>query len=183
MKLVEARQVINQQLDLLDFRRNQIKKQLDEQHSSVSSYDRLELSKELESLDQAYDETFQKREDLNEFSAAIQNVEASKQQAEAEAEANKEMLKCLEIFRRIANGDKVPAYDEQKLMEYNSKMYMAARSMSIIAARSNCKEHRSLWEDEEPKQDSPDPVELAEQTEVTLAMPKIPESSVSETCT
>lgn len=181
MRLVEARQAMNRQMDLLDVRRNQIRKQLEEQENSGNSnFDRVELSKELESLNEAYDETFQERERLNALSASIHNAEASKQQAEAEAEANKEMLKCLEIFRRIASGEKVPAYDEKKLMSYNSKMYMAAKSMSLTSMSKNGKEHDSLWADEEDKEASPDPSELADQTEVALSMPEIPEPSAPQ---
>ncbi len=182
MRLVEARQAMNQQMDLLDFRRNQIHKLLEEQQKTGSSnFDRVELSKELEALDKAYEETFQGRERLNELSASIHNAEASRQQAEAAAEANEEMMKCLEIFRRIANGDKVPPSDEQKLMEYDSKMYMAAKSMSVVHMDKEGKKYDSLWENEEEKEESPDPSELADNAEVTLSMPEVPEQSVSET--
>lgn len=181
MRLVEARQAMNRQLDVLNFRRQQIQDLLKEEHKTGSgNFDRVELSKELESLEKAYDETFQERERINELSAAIHNAEVSKQQAEAEAEANEEMMKCLEIFRRIANGDKVPAYDEQKLMEYDSKMYMAAKSMSVMHMNKDANEYDSLWEDEEKKEESPDPAAVADNTEVTLSMPPIPESSVTE---
>lgn len=180
MKLVEARQALNHQMDILNFRRNQVQKQLDAQEKSGSSFDRVELSKELDSLNKAYEETFQEREQLNELGAAIHNAEASKQQSEAEAKANEEFMKCLEIFRRIANGDKVPPQDEQKLMEFDSKMYMAAKSMSVMHMNEDSMTHDSLWEDEEEAEESPDPSELANNTEVTLSMPEIPEPSVSE---
>ena len=45
------------------------------------------------------------------MSTAIQNAEVARQQGEAIAEAAEEILKILEVFRRIAKGDKVPATD------------------------------------------------------------------------
>lgn len=181
MRLIEARQAMNRQIDILDYRRSQIHKLLKEQEKTGNqNFDRVELCAELESLDEAYEETIQERDRINELSAAIQNAETSRQQAEVEAEANEEMLKCLEIFRRIANGDKVPPYDEQKLMEYDSKMYMAAKSMSVIHMDQEGKKYDSLWEEEEEKEESPDPSEVADNTEVTLSMPEMPEQTVAE---
>lgn len=181
MRLVEARSIMNRQMDSLNFRRSQIHNMLKEQEKTGNpNFDRVELSKELEALDKAYEETFQERERLNEYDAAIQNAEIAKQQAEAEAEANEEMMKCLEIFRRIANGDKVPASDEQKLMDFDSKMYMAAKGMSVLHMDKDGKEYDSLWADEEEKEESPDPGELADNTEVTLSLPEMPEESVPE---
>ena len=182
MKLVEARKAMNQQMDRLKFRRNQIQKLLEEQNTvGGNHFDRVELSKELEVLDEAYEETFQERERLHELYAAVHNGEVSKQQAEASAEANKQLMKYLEIFRRIANGDKVPASDEQKLMEYNIKMYMVAKSMSVLHMNQDGKEYDSLWGDEEEKEGTSDPSKVANHTEVTLSTPEIPEQSVPET--
>ena len=181
MRLVEARQAMNQQLDIIRDRRSQLQKLLKEQEiTGNSNFDRVELSKELKALDEVYEETFQERERLNELGAAVFNAEASRQQAEVEAEVNEEMMKCLEIFRRIANGDKVPASDEQKLMKYDSKLYMAAKSMSVVHMGKEGKEYDSLWEEEEKKEESPDPSELANNTEVTLSMPELPETAVPE---
>lgn len=182
MRLVEARQAINQQMDILDSRRRKIH-QLLEQHDITggNKADRLELSKELDTLDKAYEETFQARERINEISMAIHNAEVSRQQAEAEANANEELMKCLEIFRRIANGDRVPASDEQKLMNYDSTMYMTAKSMSVIHINEKHKEHDSLWTEEESSEESTDPRELAENAEVSLSMPEIPAASAGVT--
>lgn len=181
MRLVEARQAMNRQMDVLNYRRDQLQKLLKEQEKTGNhNVDRVEISKELDLLDKAYEETFQERERLNELSAAIHNAEASKQQSEAEIEANKEMMKCLEIFRRIANGDKVPPSDEKKLMEFDSKMYMTAKSMAVIHMDKKGKEYDSLWEEEEEKEESPDPAEVAANTDVTLSMPEMPETSVPE---
>lgn len=178
MRLVEARQAMNRQMEVLNYRRQKIQGMLKEQKKTGSTdFDRVELSKELEALDQAYEETSQERERLNMLSMNIQNAEASKQQAEAEAEAYEEMLKCLEIFRRIANGDKVPPGDEKKLMNYDGNMYLMAKSMSVIHKDEEGKTWDSLWEDKEEKGENPDPAELAANTEVGLAMPSVPKAS------
>lgn len=175
MKIAEARRIANQQMDALAFRRQQIHKMLEEdKRTGGGSFDRVELSKELEVLDKAYEETFRERERINEVSCAVHNAEVSKQQAEAEAEAAEEWMKCMEIFRRIAKGDKVPPEDERKLMECDSKMYMAAKSMAMMQLSTDPKTHDSLWKDEEEKEESPDPRELAENTEVELSLPEMP---------
>ena len=69
---------------------------------------------------------------------------ASKQQSDAMADQAKEMNKIMLVARRIMHGDKVPAKDEKKLMEFDPKLYMIE-----IQKR---KEHKSLWEDEEEKE-------------------------------
>lgn len=181
MRLSEARQALNRQMDVLDIRRSRIRDLIKEQEKTgAGSFDRVELSKELEGLDKAYEKTFQERERINEVGAAIHNAEASKQQAEAEKEAAEEMMKCLEIFRRIANGDKVPPQDEKKLMDYNSEMYMSAKSMAVMRAGQEGKEWDSLWEEKKEKEEDPDPSELANNAEVDFSMPEMPEVSASE---
>lgn len=181
MKLVEARNIANRQLDVLNVRRQQIRKMIKEEEKSGGGvFDRVELSKELEVLDKAYDQTFQERERINMVGVNIQNAEISKQQAEAQAEANEEMMKCLEIFRRIAKGDKVPPQDEEKLMEFDSKMYMAAKNMALMHVSEKHEKHDSLWEDEEEKEESPDPQELADNAEVELSLPQIDVGRASE---
>ena len=174
MRLEEARAAANQQLNILHDRRKTLTQLLDRQEKTgLGNFDRVELSRELETVTESYEETFRERERLNELDAAIQNGENTRQQAELEADAAREELKLLEIFRRIANGDKVPACDEQKLMEHNSKMYMAAKSMAVLH-QGEGKEHDSLWEDEEPPEERPDAGELADDTQVVLQLPELP---------
>ncbi len=181
MKLVEARQAMNHQMDILDVRREKLRKALKEQEKTGSpNFDRVEITKELEKLDQAYEEAFNERERLNALHMVVHNAETSRQQAEMEAKANEDRLKCLEIFRRIANGDKVPPADEQKLMEYDGKMYMAAKSMAVLHMDEKSEKYDSLWEDEEEKKDYPDAQELADNTEVAVCGPKMPELSAAE---
>lgn len=53
-----------------------------------------------------------------------------------------EMQLAQEIYRRIASGAKVSQADEQTLMNYDSKMYMAAKNAQMMAER-----HEDLSDD------------------------------------
>lgn len=78
-----------------------------------------------------------------------QQLEAAKESAKAVGEGMNELAKILEISRRISNGDKVPASDEKKLMEYDSGLYQAAKAAAMLHADEKHKEYSSLYEDEE----------------------------------
>ena len=77
---------------------------------------------------------------------------ASKQQSDAMADQAKEMNKIMLVARRIMHGDKVPAKDEKKLMEFDPKLYMMAKNAAAMLEMRKRKEHKSLWEDEEEKE-------------------------------
>nr|WP_300006325.1 hypothetical protein [Tissierella sp.] len=59
------------------------------------------------------------------------------------------MMKCIEIAARIINGDKVPAKDEQFLMENEPKMYTSA--VMLRQQKESPKKYDSLLEDEDNK--------------------------------
>ena len=61
--------------------------------------------------------------------------------------------KVLKIARRIARGDKVPAYDEKKLMEYSMDLYQMAKSSAMLHANKKHKKYKSLYKDEDKKHD------------------------------
>lgn len=61
--------------------------------------------------------------------------------------------KVLKIARRIAKGDKVPAYDEKKLMEYSMDLYQMAKASAMLHANEKHKKHKSLYKDEDKKRD------------------------------
>ena len=77
---------------------------------------------------------------------------SSKQQSDAMADQAKEMSKIMLVARRIMHGDKVPPKDEKKLMEFDSKLYMMAKNTAAMLEIRKRKEHKSLWEDEEEKE-------------------------------
>lgn len=60
-----------------------------------------------------------------------------------------DFAKIMQIARRIADGDLVPAYDEQKLMEYNPVLYQAAKAAAVLSMKEERESHKSLYDDEE----------------------------------
>ena len=103
----------------------------------------------------------------NEFNKVV-----ASEQADAYAEAAKDMQKIMLVARRIMHGDKVPAKDEKKLMEYDYKLYAMAKNAGAMAKLKDRKEHKSLWEDEE-KKESPDAREVADNTEAFANGPEV----------
>ena len=93
---------------------------------------------------------------------AYANMKVAEQQGEAMQQSGAEEMKIMETARRIMKGDIVPPQDEERLMKYNFKLYMAAKNMAIMA-----KEHEkdeSLWDDEEEvgSEEQTDPMEYAD---------------------
>lgn len=65
------------------------------------------------------------------------------------AERTAELAKIMEIARRIARGDRVPAKDEKKLMEFDGKLYQLSKTAALTAHNKKPKKHKSLFKDEE----------------------------------
>ena len=173
MKIKEAMQAYNAQLDTLREQRKALNSILKRQESGLEpELDRVEISKELESLDAQYEAVFQGREAIHETSAAIWNAEAAKGQAEAAAEYGKEIGKIMEVYRRIASGGTVPMEDEKKLMDYSYELYSAAKTAALMAEKNDDK-YDSLWEDEEEDTgEKTDPHEVANETEIAVESPE-----------
>ena len=132
----------------------------------------LELS--IKDTEKAFEENQAVLDSMAEQHAAIMNMEASKQQADAGAEEGKNMMKIMTVFRRLCNGDIVPLTDEKKLMEYDEKMYSMAKNMQTMAQQleKEREKHKSLWEDEE-KKEYPDAMEVADNSEYAGPLPDI----------
>lgn len=88
--------------------------------------------------------------------AVLEISEALKQMYQEQtenAEKSKEYIedaaKIMEIARRIARGDHVPATDEKKLMEYNRELYQVAKQAAVLNANKKHKDYDSLFEDED----------------------------------
>lgn len=77
-------------------------------------------------------------------------LEASQNYAEQTAsvmgEITDNMRVAQEIYRRMASGAKVSQSDEQTLMEYDSRMYMAAKNAQMMAERKEDLSRDSLTE-------------------------------------
>ncbi|WP_341300641.1 hypothetical protein MHB44_20410 [Lysinibacillus sp. FSL H8-0500] len=77
-------------------------------------------------------------------------TEATKKQMEAEKDALKIYMTCLEIARRITAGDKVPMKDHKYLIEHDPALY--GKSLTLRISKEDPKEHKQLSEDEEQQQ-------------------------------
>ena len=110
---------------------------------------------------------------LSEQWANVANMVSSEQQGDAMSDAAEELGKIMEVAKRIMHGDKVPATDEKKLMEYDWKLYsMAKNAAAMLEMQEKRKEHKSLWEDEEEKTYA-DPMEVADNTEAFADGPAV----------
>lgn len=97
------------------------------------------------------DESRQKWVDLLNMQMQMENI---KEQNENADEMVEDVLKIMEIFHRIANGDIVPPKDEQKLLEYSSEMYHAAKSAAMLAENENPEEYESVDKYDEDNKDT-----------------------------
>lgn len=99
----------------------------------------------------------EKTEEKTKENIQLQFLEEYRKQLESSKKSSKhfqDLAKILEIARRIAHGDKVPATDEKKLMEFSSDLYQAAKSAAMLNADKKHKKYKSLFEEEEEsKQD------------------------------
>ena len=132
-----------------------------------------ELQEKLDRVKEQIEEHIKLRDEVIEAEVGIANAEVAKQQGEAMQDYGEEMAKCLEIARRIANGDRVPAQDEKKLMDFNMEVYMAAKNMAAMNMDKKHKDYETLWGEEEEKGESPDPMETAAESEINVEIPEI----------
>lgn len=198
MKIKEARAAYTQQLDLLRKRQRELMKEKEAHEAQgfgaagnmslggdgsdggvlfevSEEYRRRaeELQSKLDRVKEQIEEHIKLRDEVIETEAGIANAEVAKQQGEAMQDYGEEMAKCLEIARRIANGDRVPAQDEKKLMDFNMEVYMAAKNMAAMNQDKKHKDYDSLWGDEEEPGESPDPMETAAESEINVEIPEI----------
>ena len=149
--------------------------------SLPSSFDRVEISKELSLLDAQYEAGFDPYEPkllgITAMETKVFGDECNRHQAETQAKMAEEMGKIMEVFRRVSSGAKVPAKDLQKLMDYDMKLYMAAKQAALLA-RQNEKEYDSLWEDEEKPREQKTCEEVAAETEISAPRPSAVSAAV-----
>ena len=149
-----------------------------EQHPLTSSaFDRVELSRELSLIDAQYDAVDKALAGITAMETKGFGDECSRHQAETQAKMAEELGKIMEVYRRAASGAKVPAKDLQKLMDYDMKLYMAARQAAMLA-RQNDEEYDSLWEDEEQPREQKTCEEVAAETEISVPHPSAVSASV-----
>jgi len=175
MRIQDAKQAYSAQLNVLQVRRQALRKFLQEQEKNGAAnqnFDRVELSKELSVLDAQYEAVRSGMEGIMARETMIHDAEEARQQGEAAAKAYAEIGKMMEVYRRIASGAKVPAKDEQKLMEFSHELYMAAKTMALMREK-NDKEYDSLWKDkDDSSEDKRSPDEIAGETEISVSSPE-----------
>lgn len=198
MKIGEAQKIYRQQLSLLRGQRRNYVNQQEENRKKMEkaqeksdqlgvkfelSEEYLAREKELQGQIDALSGQIKKNEkvleDLANQEMGIFNSVVAKQQGEAMEEYGEEMAKCLEIARRISRGDKVPAQDEKKLMEFNMEIYQMAKNMAAINMNKKHKEWDSLWGEEEEKEYE-DPREVSENAEANVELPEGMEAVAGE---
>lgn len=198
MKIGEVQKAYRQQLSLLRGQRSNYVKQREENRRKMEkaqeksellgvtfelSEEYLAREKELQGQIDALSGQIKKNEkvlaDLTDQEMGIANSVVAKQQGEAMKEYGEEMAKCLEIARRISRGDRVPAQDEKKLMEFNMDIYKMAKNMAAINMNQKHEDWDSLWGDEEEKKEYEDPLEVAENAEANVEMPEDMGAAVS----
>lgn len=182
MKISEAQKIYREERQNLIDQRNTLIKQRDELRKKSSfgtEEDKKLFSEEAATLELSINEVskkFDKNQEvldkLAEQYAAVWNAEVARQQSDVMEDEAVNMAKIMEVARRIARGAKVPAKDEQKLMDYSMELYMAAKNMAIMNA-SNKEKYDSLWDDEDEEQEVYDPEGKAENAQVSIDLPEI----------
>ena len=181
MKITEAKSAYYKQYQKFSFAAADVAKQKEEAEKNARLHPEkaeefnkqaatLEIS--LEALNKQKEEYMKHNEKIAEMECAYANMIASEQNAEAMEESAAEELKILETARRIMKGDIVPPQDEEKLMKYNFKLYMAAKNMAVMAKEHE--EDESLWDDEDEVADERiDPMEYAGEQEAPEGGPSL----------
>lgn len=175
MKIGEASRIYSAQVNKLNCQKDRLtakKKAYEKGEIKMTEKEADQLAKSIDRIKLQCQKASEFMEGFGTYKELLRNVESSKQQRDFMAEKAKEDAKCIEIMRRISRGDKVPPFDELKLLNYNAEMYQMAKNMALLAEKEKRKEHDSLWdeEDENPANEmSPD--EVVDNTECSMVMP------------
>lgn len=181
MKVSDAKKIYGAQLDDLWNQKLQLlnqKKQLEKKKSAVPNGNTLfeeeaaTLELSLAAVTKKYEENREFMDKVSEIYTAAFNAEATRQQSDAMEEYTEDMVKIMEVARRIADGGIVPSADEKKLMDYSMEMYMAAKNMALLNELEEKEEYESLWGEEEEEMDY-DPEAAGNQAEVLAEAPEI----------
>lgn len=108
---------------------------------------------------------------MEQFNGTME-LESAKQNADAMEEYGIELGKIMAVARRIMHGDRVPATDEKKLLEFDADLYAMAKNAGMMADIKKRKEYDSLWDDEE-KEEVEDPMTIANNEEAASSGPEV----------
>lgn len=124
------------------------------------------LSKEQDVLMLTEKSSRQLIEDRRDYGGMLQTkaeLAAQKTQEEAMKKMMQDQAKALAVFRSMSNGDIVPDSDEKKLMEYDDKLYQAAKMAQAMAQRmKEAKQKKSEWDEKEEAKQQKKMEELCE---------------------
>ena len=115
-------------------------------------------------------------EDRRDYGGMLQmkaELAAQKTQEEGMKQFMKDQAKALAVFRSMSNGDVVPSSDEKKLMEYDDKLYQAAKMAQAMAQRmkKEIEKKKSEWDEKEKAEQRKKMDELCEASnEAALAV-------------
>lgn len=182
MKIGEAKVIYRNQISAYQEQKNILAKQkqaLEEKmkYSPEAKELFVEEAATLELTINALDEKQSEYQDylskLNQQWMGQVNALTAKQQGEAMEEYNQDLMKIMEVARRLMKGAVVPPTDEKKLMEYSMELYQAAKNIGALAKQKEKEEYDSLWKDEEEKSAPEDPMEVADNKEAFSSGPAI----------
>ncbi|MBO5282450.1 MAG: hypothetical protein J6B43_04905 [Lachnospiraceae bacterium] len=168
----ERKLLVQQQRELCQ-QRNSLEKRMTAVPNGQDIFGREAATLEL-SIDQTrerFEENLKVLDRLIEEETAVFNGEVARQQSDVMQEYAEDLVKIMEVARRISNGDIVPATDEKKLLDYSFELYQAAKNMGSIARRKDREEYDSLWEDEDEEQQEYDPEGKAFNAETDVELP------------
>ena len=115
-------------------------------------------------------------EDRRDYGGMLQmkaELAAQKTQEEGMKQFMKDQAKALAVLRSMSNGDVVPSSDEKKLMEYDDKLYQAAKMAQAMAQRmkKEIEKKKSEWDEKEEAEQRKKMDELCEASnEAALAV-------------
>lgn len=182
MRLIEAQQAYRtQRQELIDQRKELLNRRKTlERKMNATADGRALFAEEAATLElsinankEKFEQNLKVLDSLAEQEAAVWNAEVCRQQSDVMSDYAVDMAKIMEVARRISSGGRVPATDEQKLMDYSMELYMSAKNMAMLKKlEEKRKEYDSLWDDEDGEQVEYDPQGKAENSEVDIALPE-----------
>ncbi|MBR5564527.1 MAG: hypothetical protein IKW08_00020 [Roseburia sp.] len=182
MKIGEAKVLYRGQISVYQEQKKilaQRKKELDEKMKHSAEVNEL-FVKEAATLELTIDALDKKQREYQDYvsrltmqSTAHANALIAKQQTEATEEYNQDLMKVMEVARRLMKGAIVPPTDEKKLMEYSMELYQAAKNIGSMVKQHEKEEYESLWKEEEEKSTPEDPMEVADNKEAFSTGPAI----------
>lgn len=182
MKIGEAKVIYRNQISAYQEQKNILSKQkqaLEEkmkyspEAKELFAEEAATLELTIDALDKKQTEYQDYLSRLNQQWAGYVNYLSTKQQSEAMEEYNQDLMKIMEVARRLMKGAIVPPTDEKKLMEYSMELYQAAKNIGSMAKQKEKDKYDSLWDEEEETNVPEDPMEAADNKEAFSSGPAI----------